>query len=127
MSEWKDYELKAREFILCSSEEFLALDRNHFGLFTTLSHIARLGIQSSPTSFFIDPEFKGHITFELYNFSPNSIKLRRNMPIGKIIVAQCDTQVSTETTSPSTTHFYYGSKNHLRSPFYEEFSKPQES
>ncbi len=123
---WTRYDLKPQEFVLCSGKEQILLDANHFGLFTTLSHVARLGVMSSPSSFFIDPEFSGHITFELYNFSPCQIRLTQSMPIAKVIIFECQTMVDINKSSKHMNHFYYGKEDELRSLFFREFTKVKE-
>lgn len=122
--DWNYYDIKSQEFMLCSSKEYLSLDQNHFGLFTTLSHVARLGIMSSPTSFIVDPEFDGHLTFEIFNFSPCRIRLSKSMPLAKVVIFECQTKADIKTTKKPE-HFYYGKEDNLRSRFPDEFKKDQ--
>jgi deoxycytidine triphosphate deaminase len=126
IDDWTTFEIQSGDFILCAAEEFVSLDMNHFGLFTTLSHSARLGLMSSPTSFFVDPGFSGHLTFELHNFCPHGIRLYRQMPVAKIVVFPCHSKTNAVDGDSAKPHFYYGARSSIRSQFDKEFKRPSE-
>ncbi|MFZ1291213.1 MAG: hypothetical protein WAR79_14045 [Melioribacteraceae bacterium] len=120
---WGTMQINPLSFILFSSRETISLSRNCYGLISTLSHTARLGLMSQPSSFFVDPEFKGYLTLELLNMSLNSIILYEGMPIAKIIFFKCDEKREKPTRFNEKPKFYYGKSTDLESKFYSEFNK----
>jgi len=124
-SGWDIYELKPRELVLCSSAETITFDKNHFGLLSTLSHAARFGLMSTPSSFFVDPGFSGHVTLELVNLSPISIRIREAMPVAKLVVLKCDTAWPEDTLESNSAISHYGKAADMSSKFYLEFQPPQ--
>lgn len=116
---WTEFILNPLKMVLFSTAESIQFNKNHYGLMTTLSHVARLGLMSQPASFFIDPNYSGCITIEIVNFSTNPILLRKGMPIAKVIVFG--------TQSESHRYYerinqYYGDSKNLMSRFPLEFN-----
>jgi dCTP deaminase len=55
------------------------------------SSLGRMGIAVHITAGFVDPGWKGHLTIELYNFSPYSYKLTAGMRIAQLAFDRLDT------------------------------------
>jgi dCTP deaminase len=121
---WSRLSLNPRQFILVSTEEYLQIGTRHYGIISTLSHVARFGLMAHPSSFVVDRGFKGHLTFEIYNFSPHVIVLSRGMPIAKLLVFNCGATTVDQENIVSGLQSYYGLAESLRSRFCEEFKKP---
>jgi dCTP deaminase len=118
---WESKILDSFEFVLISSKEKIQISNNSYGLISTLSHVARMGLMSQPSSFFIDPGFSGHITIELSNLSPSMVKIYKGMPIAKIILFKCDDLFEEQENSKDKI-FFYGKDSDLMSKYFEEFN-----
>jgi len=126
ITEWDQIELGPHQFFLISSAENLRLDDHHYAFMSTLSHIARIGLMSQPTSFFIDRGYEGHITFEIANLTSHTLLLYRSMPFAKLIIFRTDSLIHDSQNNISNHNFYYGKPNELQSRFCYEFSKPRQ-
>jgi len=118
MENWNKLVIKPDAFVLLSAKETVRLNEDYYGLLTTLSHTARLGLMVHPSSFFIDPCFSGHLTLEVKNLSPNGIILREGMPVAKLIIVGCQSEREVREAA----HFYYGDSTSLTSLFPKEFN-----
>lgn len=71
--------------VLATSLERIQLPSNLMGLLSTLSHVARFGVNVLQGSSFVSPDFGRSaptaLTFELVNSNPNPVWLRSGMPI----------------------------------------------
>ncbi len=121
LTNWEKYILKPFEIILVITNEKIKLTANQYGLITTLSHVARLGLMSTPSSFFIDPNFNGQLTLEIFNQSNNAIILKRNMAIAKTIFYS--TQEKSNSDTLISENKFYGEVMNLRSQYFNEFNE----
>ena len=112
---WTEFDLKPGQIILCSAEEQIALSVGLAAQIGTLSHMARLGLFTHVASPFVDPGFDGAITFELFNCSPHTIRLRAAMPVAKLFLFS----LSAEEGNRRAIH--YGNEDELGSQYFEEF------
>ncbi len=78
------YVVRAGEFLLASTVEYVELPNTMAGRLEGKSSLGRLGLQIHSTAGFIDPGFCGHPTLELCNVVGRPIKLTPNMPICQI-------------------------------------------
>lgn len=83
--------LPAGEFILATTKEWIELPPNLIGRVEGRSSVGRLGVAIHVTAGFIDAGFKGQITLEIKNLSPNTIILYEDMRICQIIFEELDT------------------------------------
>lgn len=77
------------EMILTCSEEIVALPPNVAGLVTMRSTAGRLGLDHAMAGW-IDPGFRGSITFELQNIASWAIELRPGDRVVQLILFHCD-------------------------------------
>jgi dCTP deaminase len=77
--------LSPGRFVLASSLESVRLPVDVVGVLSTLSHVARFGINVLQSSTLVSPGFGNNIptalTFELVNSNPNPIRLRPGLPV----------------------------------------------
>lgn len=120
-TKWEEYIINPSEIVLVITNENIKLTTNQYGLISTLSHVARLGLTSTPNSFFIDPNFCGHLTLEIFNQNNNAIILKRNMAFAKAIFFS--TQEKSDNDSLASQKKFYGEINNLRSQYFKEFNE----
>ena len=77
--------LPPNEFILATSKEWVEIPKDLSARVEGRSSIGRLGIAIHVTAGFIDAGFKGNITLEIKNLSPNNIMLHENMRIAQLV------------------------------------------
>lgn len=77
------------QFVLAHTMEYIGLPENVGAQLEGRSSFARLGIQIHMTASFIDPGFRGSITFEIFNAGPNPIKLYPGYRIGQLRFFAC--------------------------------------
>lgn len=77
------------EFILATTKEWVEIPEDYSAFVVGRSSIARLGIQVECAGF-VDAGFKGNITLELKNQSPNSVTLHEDLRICQLILFQLD-------------------------------------
>jgi dCTP deaminase len=78
------FSLYRGSFVLGTSLEWLEIPRDLVGRVEGRSSLGRLGLMIHATAGFIDPGFKGQITLELSNVSPNTIILYPGMRICQV-------------------------------------------
>ena len=76
--------LHPHEFALACTVEFFHLPLDIAGRLEGRSSLGRLGLQVHATAGFVDPGFKGTLTFELINAGSLPLKLRAGLRIGQI-------------------------------------------
>lgn len=79
------------DFVLGTSLEYIELPNNIAAMLHTRSSIGRLGISIHATAGLIDAGFKGHITYEITNFSDQVVQLDPNIPVGQLTFHRLDT------------------------------------
>lgn len=72
------------EFLLATTEEYVAMPPNLSAFVQGRSSIGRIGLTVQNAGF-VDPGFHGHITLELVNESPNPIVLRAGYPVAQLV------------------------------------------
>lgn len=77
--------LPPNEFILGTSKEWIEMPADLSARVEGRSSIGRLGIAVHVTAGFIDAGFKGNITLEIKNLSPNSIMLHKDMRVAQLV------------------------------------------
>lgn len=77
------------EFILATTIEKFSIPNDAAAFVQGRSSIGRIGLMVQNAGF-VDPGFKGHITLELKNDSPNAIKLIPGYPVGQMVFFSCD-------------------------------------
>lgn len=86
---WKPVEadtivLYPNELMLAVTEEFFDMPKDKVGIVLGKSTWARLGVLVNATP--LEPGWKGHITIELSNLSPNPIRLIAGRGIGQVLL-----------------------------------------
>lgn len=95
--------LPPNEFILGTSKEWIEMPNNLSARVEGRSSIGRLGIAVHVTAGFIDAGFKGNITLEIKNLSPNSVMLHSDMRIAQLVFEEL-------TNAPTRTYGEAGNK-----------------
>ena len=73
------------EFVLATTKEWVEIPTNLCARVEGRSSIGRLGLTMHITAGFIDAGFKGNITLEIKNLSPNSILLYEDMRVAQLV------------------------------------------
>lgn len=73
------------EFVLATTKEWVEIPTNLCARVEGRSSIGRLGVTVHITAGFIDAGFKGNITLEIKNLSPNSILLYEDMRVAQLV------------------------------------------
>jgi len=81
-----NYILHPGDFALGQSYEFIVLPDFIVGGLDGKSSLGRLGVTVHTTAASIDPGFRGHITFELYNAGSLPVILHPLQPVAKLIL-----------------------------------------
>lgn len=116
--------ISTHSFVLVSTLESITLPKNFLGFISTLSHIARLGLNVHNGALFVQPGFgstePSTLSLEIYNHNPAPIKLYAGMPICQLSFFQID-------ESSTITYDYYRGTYKGQGPqishFYKEFEK----
>jgi len=77
--------LPPNEFVLATTKEWVEIPPNLCARVEGRSSIGRIGITVHITAGFIDAGFKGNITLEIKNLSPNSIILYEDMRVAQLV------------------------------------------
>jgi len=76
----KDYAIKPRELILATTQEFVGLPRDLYGVTMFKSSLARMGL--AVTTFgIIDPGYQGNLVIEICNMGTQPVRLQSGMSI----------------------------------------------
>ena len=84
VNEGEGFLLTPRSFVLASTFEHVEVPNDIACRYEGKSSLGRIGLFTHVTAGFIDPGFKGHITLELFNAAPYSIRLMPGMKIGQL-------------------------------------------
>lgn len=84
--DWAQTVLGPEQFILFSTAEEFDIPQSCYGIITTLTHVARLGIMIHACSNYVDRAFQGFLTLEVKNLTQHSFLLKQGMPLGKLIL-----------------------------------------
>ena len=110
INEESDYILKAGEFILGSTEEYVEIPEDLTAFVDGKSSIGRKGVTAHITAGFIDAGFKGNITLEIKNVSNEDFILEKGMGICQIIFFQLQSPVARLYGSENLNSHYQNSK-----------------
>ena len=113
--------LHPSEFILGSTVERFEIPNNLAAKIEGKSSLGRLGLVVHATAGYIDPGFKGHITFEISNLNTVPIVLYANMKVGQM----CFFKMSSEVERPYGTagNKYQDQKGPTESRAWKDFEK----
>jgi dCTP deaminase len=89
MSLNKDYLLKPGELILGITKEKITLSEDLCGWLNSRSRYARIGLMSHITAPFIAPGVSNKQVLEIYNASPNIIRIKKNSKICQLVIQEC--------------------------------------
>ncbi|GGQ97366.1 dCTP deaminase domain-containing protein [Streptomyces asoensis] len=117
VTDWTSYEMKPAEMLLGGVDQPLRLGAGLMGMIGGLSHLARLGLAIHVTSPFVLPGWNGHLTLELVNTGPATLRLHHGMPLGRLLIFALDGSHSDDVTP----HPFYGHEADLKSRYAEEF------
>lgn len=117
LSSWQTFDLQPRALVLVSSAR-VTLPPTVAGMISTLSHAARLGLTAHLASAFVQAGFDGHLTLEILNASPSTIRLHRRMPIARLLLFGF-------TRASRVRPTFYGPPDVLHSRYADEFSNTQ--
>lgn len=118
VAEWETYELAPGEVLLGAVAEPLRLGGGLMGMIGGLSHLARVGLAVHVTSPFVMPGWNGHLTLELVNTGPATLRLHHGMPVARLVVSALE-GVQVDETTP---HTFYGRAADLKSRYADEFT-----
>ena len=68
--------LNSKEFVICTALEYIKLPSKYFARVEGKSKLARLGLTVHNTAPTIQAGWDGHITFEIFNHSPITVRLQ---------------------------------------------------
>lgn len=111
------YELKPKEFILGSTVEFIRLPVDLVGIVNGKSSLGRLGIQVHITAGYVDPNYYGNITLELFNVSDTPFTLKYDMKICQLIFETLSSPCERPYGSKGLGSKYQGSKGVVNSRY----------
>lgn len=109
------------EFILGSTTEYFELPLDLAGKLEGKSSLGRLGLLVHATAGFVDPGFKGNLTFEIANISRIPIRLYADMKIAQICFLQMSSEVETGYGDKKLGSKYSGQKGPTASMGYLNF------
>lgn len=78
-------------FLACSAE-MVNMPLGYMGLLQTKGSLARLFVSLHFADGQIDPGFRGHVTFEIFNGSEFDIVIRRLQPVGNLYIFKASTK-----------------------------------
>jgi deoxycytidine triphosphate deaminase len=113
---WEEFDLAPGSMALCAARHPLRLGVAFSAAIDSLSHLARVGLAAHVTSPWIMPGWDGHLTLELVNAGPATLRLHRDMPIARAVIWRMD-----GATAEPVRHAYYGRPGHLGSRYAAEF------
>lgn len=97
-------------FALATTVEHIELGPGIVGRVEGKSSLGRIGLAVHVTAGFIDPGFRGQVTLELFNASPNVIRLRPDVFICQMSFHECNTESKRPYGSPGLGSRYQGQK-----------------
>lgn len=119
VSKKKGLVLHPGEFVLGSTTEYFEIPDDLAGKLEGKSSLGRLGLVIHATAGYIDPGFKGYVTFEMSNLNRVPIVLYPGMRVGQI----CFIMMSSKVDRPYGTagNKYQGQKGPTESRIWKDF------
>jgi deoxycytidine triphosphate deaminase len=114
--QWDTFELRTGRMVLCRVDQPLRLGPGCAGAIGTLSHLARVGLATHVTSPWVLPGWDGHLTLELLNLGPATLRIHRGMPVARLVLFTMDGPGATVDAHP-----FYGASSHLGSRYADEY------
>ncbi|MBU3935229.1 dCTP deaminase [Patescibacteria group bacterium] len=111
------------EFILGSTVESFAIPRDLAGKLEGKSSLARLGLVIHATAGYVDPGFKGQLTFEMSNISRSPIRLYGEMKVAQICFIMMSSPAEVPYGDKRLGSKYFGQKGPTASKIYLNFDK----
>lgn len=120
MQPMQPFILHPNDFVLASTLEYIQLSPGIAGRLEGRSTWGRTGLQVHSTAGFIDPGFKGSLTYELHNMGKLPLPLFPGIRIGQISFHRMETDVVEDYTKKEGAKYAgtTGTKNPL---FYEDY------
>ncbi|MFF3675933.1 hypothetical protein ACFYYS_18415 [Streptomyces sp. NPDC002120] len=118
IADWTTYDLAPGQMILAPATEPVSLGPDVMGMIGGLSHLARVGLAVHVTSPFVLPGWAGHLTLELVNQSPATLRLHHGMPLARLVLQLRGGGHA------ATTHPFYGHPADLQSRYADELVDP---
>jgi deoxycytidine triphosphate deaminase len=116
LHDWDEFELAPGRMALCAAGQPLQLGAAFAAAIASLSHLARVGLAVHVTSPWVMPGWDGHLTLELLNTGPATLRLHRDMPVARAVIWHMD-----GATREPVPHTCYGHPVHLGSRYAAEF------
>ena len=88
--------IKPGQLLLGRVYEKLTIPKDAAGKIEGRSSFSRLGIGVHATGDFLNPGYRGHMTLQLFNFSPNAIRIFPYLPICQLILIRLSAQPEIE-------------------------------
>ncbi len=111
-----------REFILGETLEYFEIPNNIVGRLEGRSSLGRVGINIS-TAGYVDPGYKGSLTFQISNLATIPIALYPQMKVAQISFLQMTTDADMPYGSKELNSKYQGQRGPTESRLFKEFVK----
>jgi deoxycytidine triphosphate deaminase len=116
LHDWDEFDLAPGRPALCAASQPLRLGAMFAAAMASLSHLARVGLAIHVTSPWVMPGWDGHLTLELLNTGPATLRLRRDMPAARAVIWRMD-----GADRDPVRHAHYGRAGDLGSRYAAEF------
>jgi deoxycytidine triphosphate deaminase len=113
---WDECELAPGQMALCAARHPLRLGPAFAAAIAGLSHLARVGLAIHVNSPWVMPGWDGHLTLELLNTGPATLRLRPDLPVARAVIWHMY-----GATRPPIPHGHYGRPERLGSRYAAEF------
>lgn len=114
--------LMPNDFVLGSTDEYIAMPDDLAAQVGGKSSLARIGIAIHVTAGFIDPGFCGRITLEIKNMGVLPVRLYPGMKIAQIVFEEMTTPAERPYGSPGIGSKYQGQDTVMASRMHENWS-----
>ncbi len=119
----KGFVLHPGEFILGSTVERFEIPTDLAGILEGKSSLGRIGLIVHATAGFIDPGYKGQLTFDITNLSKMPIRIYKEMKIAQILFIRMTQKVGVAYGDKRLGSKYHGQKGPTASKMYLNFDK----
>lgn len=98
--------IRPNELLLARTLEHFAIPNGYAAELTGRSSFARLGLMVNVTGGYINPGWRGHMTLQLVNFSPNPIRLMPLTPICQLRMVKLTSEADRPYGDPALQSIY---------------------